>query len=154
MMNVIQGRPPLFDLIDAKFNIRGKPILFSWGRSIFIPTGSLNVSPALMAHERIHGARQLIYSPPGAARMIRLEEELRITSWWKRYIDDIDFRCAEEVLAHRAEYRHLCDHAGGRNQRRRHLSIIATKLSHPLYGPMMNKASARKVLTDGDAANP
>lgn len=149
MMNVIQGRPPLFDLIDAEFNIRGKPILFSWGRSIFIPTGSLDVSPALMAHEGIHGARQLAY-----VRETSFTDEQRIELWWRRYIIDIDFRCAEEVLAHRAEYRHLCDHAGGRNQRRRHLSIIATKLSHPLYGPMMNKASARKVLTDGDAANP
>lgn len=149
MMNVIQGRPPLFDLIDAEFNIRGKPILFSWGRSIFIPTGSLDVSPALMAHEGIHGARQLAY-----VRETSFTDEQRIELWWRRYIIDIDFRAAEEVLAHRAEYRHLCDHAGGRNQRRRHLSIIATKLSHPLYGPMMNKASARKVLTDGDAANP
>jgi hypothetical protein len=142
-MNIIQGRPPLFDLIDAKFNIRGKPILFSWGSTIFIPSGSLDVSPALMVHERIHGDRQLAYS----------RDKASIEMWWLRYMEDINFRAAEEVLAHRAEYRHLCDHAGGRNQRRRHLSIIATKLSHPLYGPMMNKASARKVLTDGDAAH-
>lgn len=148
MMQIVRARPPLFDLIDAKFNVLGKPILFSWGRQIFIPTGDLNVSPALMVHEGIHGARQLAYVPA-----LSFTQEQRIEQWWIRYIDDIDFRAAEEVLAHRAEYRHLCDHAGGRNQRRRHLSIIATKLSHPLYGPMMNKAAARKVLTDGDAAS-
>jgi len=149
MMKVVRARPPLFDLIDAKFNILGKPILFSWGRKIFIPTGDLNVSPALMVHERTHGARQLAYASASS-----FTEDQRIELWWRRYIIDIDFRAAEEVLAHRAEYRHLCDHAGGRNQRRRHLSIIATRLSHPLYGPMMNKVAARKALTDGDAANP
>jgi len=141
MMQVVRARPPLFDLIDAKFNILGKPVLFSYGTKIFIPTGSLDVSPALMAHEGVHGARQLVYKGG-------------IEAWWLRYIADIDFRAAEEVLAHRAEYRHLCAHAGGRNQRRRHLSIVATRLSHPLYGPMMNKATARKALIDGDAANP
>jgi len=140
-MKIVRGRPPLFDQIDAKFNILGKPILFSWGTDIFIPTGNLEISAALMAHEKVHGARQLAYS--GGIEM-----------WWLRYIADINFRRDEEVLAHRAEYRHLCDHAGGRNQRRRHLSMIASKLSHPLYGPMMGKASARKALIDGDAANP
>ncbi|HMH95559.1 MAG TPA: hypothetical protein VK577_03120 [Bradyrhizobium sp.] len=146
-MKIVRARPPLFDLIDAKFNVLGKPILFSWGDKIYIPTGSLDVSPALMAHEQVHGTRQ-----SGGARGD--DANTNIAMWWVRYMEDINFRCAEEVLAHRAEYRHLCDHAGGRNQRRRHLSIIATKLSHPLYGPMMNKASARKVLSDGDAANP
>jgi hypothetical protein len=148
MMRVVRDRPPLFDLIDQAFNIRGKPVLISWGRLICVPTGSLDISPALMVHEQTHGDRQLFYCPPGAG--IRLVEAERIVLWWQRYIADIDFRRDEEVLAHRAEYRHLCDHAGGRNQRRRHLSILATKLSHPLYGPMMNKAAARKVLEDGN----
>lgn len=152
MMKVIRDRPPLFDLIDQAFNIRGKPVLISWGRIIYVPTGSLEVSPALMVHEETHGYRQLLYGTPG--HMAAPSEGERVTLWWLRYIRDINFRRDEEVLAHRAEYRHLCDHAGGRNQRRRHLSIVSTKLSHPLYGPMMNKAAARKVLEDGDAANP
>lgn len=161
MMQIVRARPPLFDLIDAKFNILGKPILFSWGTRIFIPTGNLEISAALRAHEEVHGARQLAYSysamaMAGDRKLTDLDpmKEKSITQWWLRYIADIDFRRDEEVLAHRAEYRHLCDHAGGRNQRRRHLSIVATRLSHPLYGPMMNKAAARKALTDGDAANP
>jgi len=152
MMKVVRGRPPLFDLIDQMFNIRGKPVLISWGRIIYVPTGNLDISPALMVHEQTHGDRQLFYCDPGAG--IRLRNEERIELWWQRYIVDIDFRRDEEVLAHQAEYRHLCDHAGGRNQRRRHLSILATKLSSPLYGPMMNKAAARKVLEDGRPANP
>lgn len=146
-MRIIRDRPPLYDLIDQAFNVRGKPIIFSWGHKIFVPTGDLNISMALMAHEGVHGARQLGYQVPKEG--FQLDEEFRITNWWIRYIADIDFRREEEVLAHQAEYRHLCDHAGGRNQRRRHLSIIATKLSHPLYGPVMNKAEARKVLQDG-----
>jgi hypothetical protein len=147
-MKIVRDRPPLYELIDQAFNIRGKPVIFAWGRKIFVPTGDLNISTALIAHEGVHGSRQLSYS-----MCSNLTEEERIELWWRRYIADIDFRREEEVLAHQAEYRHLCDHAGGRNQRRRHLSIIATKLSHPLYGPVMNKATARKVLQDGRPAD-
>jgi hypothetical protein len=150
-MKIVRDRPPLYEMIDQAFNIKGKPVIFAWGRKIFVPTGDLNISQALMVHEGVHGARQLRYSVPGL-NLIENEEE-HIEMWWRRYIADIDFRREEEVLAHQAEYRHLCDHAGGRNQRRRHLSIIATKLSHPLYGPVMNKATARKVLQDGRPAD-
>lgn len=136
-MKIVRARPPNYDAIDAKFNIRGQQVVFAYGDTIYVPSGSLDVPPQIVAHEKVHSARQLAYG-------IGVEE------WWKRYIADIDFRREEEQLAHIAEYRHLCDHAGGRNQRRRHLSIVATKLSHPLYGPLMNKTAARKVLEDGD----
>jgi len=147
-VKVIRDRPPLFDDIDRVFHIRGQSILFAWGDCIYVPSGSLEISPALISHERVHGDRQLSYAPPGASRLLFTPEEL-IHLWWRRYLVDIDFRRKEESLAHIAEYRHLCEHAGGRNQRRRHMSIVASKLSSPLYGPMMNKAEARQVLDNG-----
>lgn len=152
-MRIVSGRPPLFDEIDRVFKIRGKPVILAWGDIIFVPCGSLDLSAALIAHEAVHGRRQLAYNPPGATRLALSEQE-HIELWWKRYLVDVDFRRVEERLAHVAEYRHLCDHAGGRNHRRRWLSIVATKLSHPLYGPLMNKAAARKVLEDGCPSHP
>lgn len=151
-MRIIRDRPPLFDDIDRVFDVRGKNVIFAWGGSIFVPSGSLEIHPSLVCHERLHGDRQLDYCPPGNGFV--LDPERRIHLWWQRYLVDIEFRRTEEELAHLAEYRYLCEHAGGRNQRRRHLSIVASKLSSPLYGPMMNKATARKVLSDGYPAHP
>lgn len=142
-MRIVRDRPPLFDEIDRKFNVRGKPVIFAWGDTIFVPSGSLDISPQLKAHEEVHGGRQLLFGDGSYS------DQRRIELWWLRYIEDDAFRRQEEELAHIAEYRHLCEHAGGRNQRRRHLSIVATKLSNPLYGPMMNRAQARRILENG-----
>jgi hypothetical protein len=152
-MKIVRDRPPLWDEIDKKFQVRGRPVIFSWGSIIYVPSGSLEVHPSLVAHERVHGERQLAYVVPGESR-VQLTPEERIVVWWRRYISDPTFRRNEEVLAHVAEYRHLCEHAGGRNQRRRHLSVVASKLASPLYGPMMNKTAAREALSNGYSAHP
>lgn len=151
-MKILRDRPPLFDAIDEVFKVRGKCILFSWGDKIYVPTGSLDISPALIAHERAHGDRQLAFGDRVA--LTDADREANITRWWQHYLIDVDFRRKEEIIGHGAEYRYLCEHAGGRNQRRRHLSVVATKLSHPLYGPLMNKPTARKVLEDGYPSHP
>ena len=150
VMQVVRDRPPLFDLIDKKFNVRGRPVIFAWGSQIFAPSGSGDVPSHLKAHEAVHGGRQLLFGGQGSG----MSDESRIRLWWMIYIENDDFRREEEKLAHIAEYRHLCEHAGGRNQRRRHLSIVATKLSSPLYGPLMSKSRAREVLEHGYPAHP
>jgi hypothetical protein len=148
-MRIIRDRPPMYEEIDRVFKLRGQSVLFSWGDRIYVPSGSIDIHPALIAHEAAHGARQLAYLSAET-----MDNELRIVKWWCRYLVDVPFRREEEVIGHSAEFRYLCEHAGGRNQRRRHLSIVATKLSSPLYGPVMNKATARKVLEDGYSAHP
>jgi hypothetical protein len=154
-MRIIRDRPPLFDEIDAALKVRGKPIIFAWGDRVFIPTGSPTLPPSLLAHERIHGDRQLVFEDGFMCTGFAAREpEDRIAAWWRRYIADIAFRREEEELAHIAEYRHLCEHAGGRNDRRRHMAVVAAKLSSPLYGPLMGKAAARKVLEDGYPSHP
>ena len=130
-MRIVRDRPPMFDEIDAKFKVRGKPVLFAWADTIFIPTGSLEVPPHLMEHESLHGQRQRL---------------LGVEVWWRRYIDDIDFRREEELLAHRAEYQTLIRGGGGRNMRRHYLSITAARLASPLYGPIFKLREAKAEL--------
>lgn len=135
-MRVIRDRPPLFDEIDAKFKVRGLPVLFAWGSIIYVPSGSLEVFPHLMAHEEVHGGRQG-------------NSEGAILAWWRLYLDDPKFRLAEEILAHRAEYEHLLRNGGGRQQRRRHLAVTAARLAAPLYGRLISVAEAKKALEVG-----
>lgn len=57
-MRIVKAYPPLIDEIDAAFKVRGRSILFAWGDIIFNPAGAA-VPPELVAHERVHGDRQL-----------------------------------------------------------------------------------------------
>lgn len=132
-MRIIRGRPPLFDEIDAKFNVRGKPILFCWGSTIFIPSGTLEIAPHLMAHEEVHSEQQG-------------HDESSILLWWQSYLNDERSRLAQKIAAHQAEYQCLLRGGGGRQQRRRHLAITAARLAAPLYGRMISVADAKKAL--------
>ena len=123
--------PPMFDLIDAKFRVAGRPIIFSWGGIIYNPQ-RIEVTPALRAHEAVHGARQ--------------GDDIR--GWWRRYIDDPVFRLVEEIPAHRAEYQQLLAECDNRRARRLYLKQMAKRLASPLYGNVTTVAKARKFILE------
>jgi hypothetical protein len=129
-MRVVYDRPPMFDEIDARFHIRGKPVIYAWGSIIYNPQ-RIDIPPQLMAHEAVHGARQL---------------RIGIVAWWKLYIESDRFRLAEELPAHIAEYRWLAEQAPSRRQRRAALKIVAARLAAPLYGGIVTKSAAAELL--------
>lgn len=149
-MRIVEAYPPLIEEIDAAFKVRGKPILYAWGDTIFNPLG-VAVPPELVAHEKVHGRRQLAalvdpQSPQLAEAAIRV--------WWMRYIADADFRLREEIHAHVAEFLSLCEqHAARwvsqRNMRRAFAAAVARKLSAPLYGGLITFREARAALLAG-----
>lgn len=133
-MQIIRAHPPNFEEIASVFDVRGKPVLFAWGGAIYAPV-SCNVPPHIIAHESVHGHRQLQFP--------------QIAGWWRRYLHDEEFRLEEEKLGHIAEYQHLVDHSSGRTERRRHLSHVAGRLSSALYRYKITKDEARRVLENG-----
>lgn len=131
-MRVVVARPPLFAEIDAAFGVAGKPVIFAWGDTIYNPQGG-PISVELQAHESVRGQRQ------GGA----------IEAWWRRYIAEPEFRLAEEIPAHQAEYREFCrNNVNGkaRNGRRLVLHHIAARLASPLYGRLVSYDAARKLI--------
>ena len=132
MMRQVFERPPLFALINEKFHIIGKPVIFAWGSIIYNPMGVI-IPPELLAHEAVHGARQ----------------KGRIEEWWKAYCaSDPRFRLAEEVLAHRVEYKHLLGICDNRQARRGYIKRVAKRLASPLYGRMVTMAQARQLILE------
>lgn len=119
----------MFDEIDAVFNIAGKPIIFAWGDILFNPM-NIRVTPALMAHETIHGKRQGMF----------------INKWWACYLDDPKFRLHEEILAHKKEYQTLLETSRNRHERRLLLKQTAKRLANPLYGRLITVVKACEVL--------
>lgn len=131
-MKIVVARPPMWDEIDAKFNVAGKPVIFTWGQIIFNPEGC-EVSPALKAHEAVHGQRQ------GT-------DDESIRGWWFRYLEDGAFRYVEELAAHRAEYRAYKGWTKDKNQVAQRLHQVATRLSGPLYGGVTSYTEARRAI--------
>jgi hypothetical protein len=119
-MTVRVERPPNFDQILAAFpGADASGVIFAYGDDIFSPGGA-DISPALLAHEAVHGRRQ---QGPG---------EMSPEIWWALYIQDPKFRYREELYAHVAEYK---AQAGplDRNARARLLQVTAKRLIAPLY---------------------
>ena len=142
-MIIIYDRPPLWDMIDAKFHVAGRPILFAWGDRIYNPE-RVNVPKELHAHEEIHGARQLQFN----SRLAYDSDDARICQWWYAYIDSAPFRLIEETPAHRAEYQAYCKRHYGGGARRERLTQVASKLAAPLYGSLVTLEQAKQLILE------
>lgn len=130
-MVVLNEPPPLYDLIDAHFHVKGTMAIFTFGNKIYAPAGG-KVTRELIAHEEVHHQQQG-------------EEWDGIEAWWRRYVVDHAFRFDQELPAHVAEYRAYCKrHGGGRVK---FLNQVATRLSGPLYLGMISLEEAtRRIL--------
>ena len=128
-------RPPLFDLIDAKFNVRGKPVLFAWWPDIIYNPENVGRATleSLFDHEAVHCRRQA--SEP--------------EKWWRRYVADDRFRIEEEIPAHVAEFAWVCRSWSNRDTRARALMAIARRLSGPLYGGLISYGGAMRTIRLG-----
>lgn len=129
---LVKAYPPNIDAIDAVFKVRGKAIIYAYEDRIFAPFSD-TISPAILAHEKVHCERQ----------------QGCVKEWWDAYIHEREFRLGEEIPAHIAEFNHLCLQYPNRNMRRRHLAVIAHKLSAPLYGSLISKQEAKAIILKG-----
>ena len=127
-MKVVTLFPPNYRRINDAFNVRGKPVLFAYGDTIYNPS-RMKIPPQLLVHEAVHGRQQ---------------ESMGTEKWWDSYIRDPGFRLVQEIEAHRAEYRDVCE----RGQRSYEaLEAIATRLASPLYGGLISIYDARATIS-------
>lgn len=142
-MKIIDDRPPNFEDILKVFPEASRHgIVFAYGDKIYAP-GMHTISQPIVAHESVHGARQL-----DTPRNSYLEEGPE--AWWTKYLIDPQFRFNEELLAHQAEYQSACMEAVNRKHRKYYLKEIAKKLSSSLYGSMITTSEAMKQLKRGE----
>lgn len=129
-MNIVNGRPPNFDQIAALFPEAHKEgVIFTYGETVYV-VGSDSLIGPLRAHEAVHVQRQL---------------KAGVETWWGQYLVDAEFRLAEELPAHRAEYQTIVGQIG-RIKARHYMEQIAGRLCGPLYGGIISEANARKAL--------
>lgn len=144
-MRVLTMPPPNFKAINEAFNVRGKPVIFAYGNTIYNPR-RIQIGPWLVAHERVHMERQAAIAGGPEA-------------WWREYIADPVFRLEEELPAHRAEFQFL--RAGMAVDRRdaetaipAALHFIAERLASPLYGSLIGIDEAKRLIGHAEEGAP
>jgi hypothetical protein len=131
-MKVVYTFPPLYREINEEFKVRGRPVIFCHGTTLYNPS-RIKITPELMAHETVHSGRQ--GDDPDM--------------WWVDYIADPAFRLSEELPAHIAEFADICRRIEARSPRQTALHRIAARLSSPLYGSLIEYNEARERIESG-----
>lgn len=131
-LEVVVDYPPNIDKIDAAFHVKGQQgVIYTYGGKIYSPSGS-DLSYDLHEHERVHVQQ---HSRHGGS-----------DAWWERYLTDVEFRLDQEVEAYRVQLAYINEHYN-RKQRREMLDFVAHTLASPMYGNMLSKKQAIKLLS-------
>lgn len=128
-MKKVKDFPPNIDEIRAKFRFSPSTV-FTYGNTIYIPSGHLEISDDLEVHEQTHSDQQ---------------KKMGVKKWWKRYLDDPEFRIEQEVEAYRNQYQ-----AAKKVSRQYHrglLARISKDLAGPMYGHVMDRDSAKAAIS-------
>lgn len=130
MYEIIEGYPPNIADIIQKFGnvVWQRDTVFTYGNTIYNPRGH-KLPPDLIEHEKMH----------------ILQQSGDPQSWWKKYLEDNQFRLEQEVEAYGRQYAFTMKHYG-RNDRRLVLKHIIKTLSGPLYGHIIDPDSAKNLI--------
>lgn len=129
--------PPNADAIFARFPRVPLGAVFAYGNTIYVPgyaKGATELPDHLIVHEETHFDQQARQGGPAA--------------WWHRYLTDDAFMLEQEVEAYRAQLASLPDRA----ERRRVLAYVVKHLASPMYGNVVTKERARRLLSYREAA--
>lgn len=133
-LKTVAGLPPNYEEICAVIpSLRGRQnVYFCWGDTIFMASAGMTLTPSLEAHEKMHCIRQ--QGDPA--------------TWWKRWLAEPDFRLAEEIAGHQAEWMTVKLQGISRADRRQHLRAIAERLSGALYGNLVTFDQAKRLIEE------
>ncbi len=131
-MKIVFSYPPNIEEIRKQFDIDGKPIVFTYGDTLYNPT-SADISFDLMAHEQVHEKQHLNYN--GGAE-----------AWWTEYLNNKQFRLSQEVEAYRKQWSVFCSRVTNKNDRRRFINLIDGDLSSAIYGNVVTFNEAVRLI--------
>jgi hypothetical protein len=128
---IAKAFPPNYEEIRARFNPPPGTV-FAYGDTIYAPhLRSRGLSADLVVHEEVHFGQQRAAGGPEA--------------WWRRYIDEPEFRLGQEIAAYRAQYASVAHLQ--RPERRALLAHICKSLASRMYGGIVTKEQARNLVT-------
>lgn len=129
MARIVFDWPPNIEAIRAVLPVTDRNI-FAYNNRIYVPGGG-ELGPELHAHEEVHFKQQ---------------EEWGVETWWEKFLEDEVFRLAQEIPAHRAEYRTYCRFHKDRNEKAKFLRVLGRRLAAPMYGGIITVNEAMKAI--------
>lgn len=132
-MKILIDNPPNIEDIKKVFTFEPTDrVIFTYGDTIYNPGGYfIEHDLDLIAHEATH-TRQQGNDPEG---------------WWKRYLEDKDFRLSQEIEAYRVQYKVFRDINHDRNAKARFINYVAHILSGHIYGYIISyKDAVQKII--------
>lgn len=136
-MKILNELPPIYDAILANGMHPTSTVVYTYGDTLYNPSGA-EISEHLMCHEETHSHQQ--GSNPDA--------------WWGRYLIDPFFRLKEEAEAYANQYDFICLTVKDRNRRYFVLNDLASHLASPIYGDVISKDTARKLIKNKSKTQP
>ena|SRR3990167_674920 len=119
-MKLSEQKPPNYTQILEHFDVKDKPVVFTFGDCIWNVPKDYKMPEHLLKHEFIH-SKQQGDNPQ---------------EWWDKYIADPDFRLEQELEAYAVQYKFVKE-----NFKRSHsdqfLDNIAHDLASEVYGSMI-----------------
>lgn len=132
-MIVTNEIPPIYGKLLEVFNVKWEDgILITVGETVYCnDLDVFNKRPDLFVHEKCHAVQQ---------------RKLGSSQWWKKYLEDPEFRFQEEVTAYFAQAKYVKEKIKDRNQRFPILNGMCKDLSGKMYGEMMTYQAAWRLL--------
>ena len=91
-MKTIKGFPPNIKQIDEVLHTKSKPtVVYTYGDTVYIPNGEA-LSDDLEVHEAVH---------------IKQQAEMGAEEWWKKFLEDPEFRLSQELEAYQAQWEYI-----------------------------------------------
>jgi hypothetical protein len=128
-MKINEAFPPIYDEI-LKYGMKpNEYTVFTYGDTIYNPH-KIKIPEDLLAHEITHMGQQ--QNPK---------------EWWNKYLTDKKFRLSQELEAYKEQIKFASKHIKDRNALNKYKLDIADFLSSPIYGNIVSKSDAFRMLS-------
>jgi hypothetical protein len=106
--------------------------VFCFGDILYNP-GNHAIPEHLLVHEGVHEAQQTGFF-------------MNPKKWWRRYIDDPQFRLYQEVDAYNTQLKFIATEVRDKNTLLKFKTLVAKELSGEMYGNMVDYSEALDLL--------
>lgn len=134
-MKIVLGWPPNIKLVMEHFPIpRDVAVYFTYGDSLYSPRVE-NVPAKIIQHEKVHEIQQRDFKDP--TYTLKGPD-----AWWRKYIDDVQFRLEQEYAAYGAQVKYIRETKGSAAAQNE-ADLCSAALSSPVYGDIISKEAAK-----------
>jgi TPP-dependent pyruvate/acetoin dehydrogenase alpha subunit len=126
-LTISREKPPVYDELHEKFGVEwNKGVIITYGKTVHC---KYKIPKQKKAHERVH-----------------IKQQKDPVKWWKRYIEDVEFRREQEIEAYKKEVQWIRENIKGFKHKKDRIDKIVQDICSSMYGDMIGEQSARESL--------